>query len=135
MNISPIRVPDEGPEDSPILFVGEAPGAEEEKEGRPFIGYSGNILTNVLLRNGLSREAVRLGNLCHFRPPNNRFEALLGTPQLNEGLQELYDYIRRARPTLIVPLGNWPTFFLTGKCILKTQKGITTVSGILKWSG
>lgn len=135
MNISPIRVPDEGPEDARILIVGEAPGGEEEKEGRPFIGYSGNILTNVLLRNGLQREEVRLANLCHYRPPNNKFEALLGTNQLNEGIQELYAYIRSHRPTVIVPLGNWPTFFITGKCKLTTKKGVSSVSGILNWRG
>lgn len=135
MTISPIRVSDEGPIGAEVLFVGEAPGAEEEKEGRPFIGYSGNILTNVLLRNGFRREEVRLANLCHYRPPGNKFEALLDTPQLAEGVKELYAYIREHRPRLIVPLGNWPMFFITGRGKLSTKKGKSVVSGIMNYRG
>lgn len=133
--ISSVYVPDEGPEDAKILFVGEAPGAEEEKEGRPFIGESGNILTTVLLRNGIQREQVRLANLCHYRPPANKFETIFDTDQLKQGIQELYDYIRKHRPTVIVPLGNWPTFFLTGKCKLKKKKSTLEISGIMNQRG
>jgi|SRR5882724_6045961 len=133
--ISPIRVEDEGPLDAKILLVGEAPGGEEEKEGRPFIGESGNILTNVLLRNGLRREDVRLANLCHYRPQGNKFETLLDTPQLTEGIQELYAHIRLHRPQLIIPLGNWPNFFITGKGKLTKKKDKLSISGIMNWRG
>lgn len=133
--ISPIRVDDEGPIGAKILLVGEAPGGEEEKEGRPFIGESGNILTNVLLRNGLKREDVRLANLCHYRPQNNKFENLLDSPQLAEGIKELYSYIREHRPQLIIPLGNWPNFFITGKGKIKKSKGKLSLSGIMNWRG
>lgn len=116
-------ISDEGPENAPILFIGEAPGESEHEQGRPFIGMSGDILMSVLGRNGLSREEVRLSNLSHYRPYNNKFENLLHTDALQQGVRELYQYIKDHRPVVIVPLGSWPLSFLTGK------------KGIKKWRG
>lgn len=116
-------VPDEGPENARILFVGEAPGEQEYEQGRPFIGMSGDILMNVLARNGVSRDEVRLANLCHYRPFNNKFEKLLNSPVLSSGVKDLYAHIEAHRPTVIAALGSWPLSFLTGK------------KGIKKWRG
>jgi uracil-DNA glycosylase len=116
-------VPDEGPEDARILFVGEAPGEQEYEQLKPFIGPSGDILMNVLARNGVNRDEVRLANLSHHRPFQNKFEKLLGTSVLNEGIKSLYKHIEEHRPTVIVPLGTFPLMFLTGK------------KGIKKWRG
>lgn len=118
-----VYVPDEGPEDAKILLVGEAPGADEHEQRRPFIGRSGDLLTNVLERNGLSRAQVRLANLCHYRPYDNKFENLLGSVALKQGVEQLHAWIKEHRPVVIVPLGAWPLRFLTGK------------DGIMKWRG
>jgi uracil-DNA glycosylase family 4 len=106
-----------------ILFVGEAPGEQEYEQGRPFIGMSGDILVNVLSRNGLERSDVRLANLCHYRPFNNKFEKLIGSEVLRSGVKDLYAYIGEHKPTVIAALGSWPLAFLTGK------------KGIKKWRG
>jgi uracil-DNA glycosylase family 4 len=116
-------VPDEGPETARILFVGEAPGEQEYEQLKPFIGPSGDILLNVLARNGINRGEVRLANLSHRRPYNNKFEKLLGTEALKDGVRDLYQYIQDYRPTVIAALGSWPLAFLTGK------------KGIKKWRG
>jgi DNA polymerase len=116
-------VPDEGPEKARMLFVGEAPGEQEYEQGRPFIGMSGDILMNVLARNGIERNEVRLANLCHYRPFNNKFEKLIGSSVLTTGVKDLYAFIEEFRPTVIAALGSWPLAFLTGK------------KGIKKWRG
>jgi uracil-DNA glycosylase len=116
-------VPDEGPCDARILFVGEAPGEQEYEQLRPFIGPSGDILTNVLARNGIDRNEVRLANLAHHRPFNNKFDKLLNTEVFKDSLRNLYQHIQDYKPTVIAPLGSWPLAFLTGK------------KGIKKWRG
>lgn len=125
--IGDIYVPDEGPEDSPIIFVGEAPGESEEFDKRPFIGAAGNLLNTCLGRNGLAREEIRLANLCHFRPQYNKFETLLGTSVLQSGIEELQHYVKDKKPYVIVALGNWPLNILTGKG--------TGYKGISVWRG
>lgn len=122
--ISPVFVDDEGPLDSKIVFVGEAPGATEEAEGRPFIGESGNLLITCLGRNGVRREDVRLANLCHYRPPNNDFRALIGTSQFVDGITRLENYLKAHRPNVVVALGNWPLYLLTGRQSKKAGEGI-----------
>lgn len=122
-----IYVPDEGPASAKIVLVGEAPGETEEFERKPFVGVSGNLLTGVLGRNGLAREEIRLANLCKYRPQYNKFENVEGTPELQSGIQELTDYIRDNKPTVVVALGNAPLFYLTGKG--------TGRAGISAWRG
>lgn len=116
-------VPDVGPEDANILFVGEAPGEREHEDGEPFVGQSGELFMQALDTIGVSRSEVRLANLCHYRPYNNKFENLLGTQALEDGVKELFAYIERVKPNLVVPLGAWPLRYLTGK------------KGIKKWRG
>lgn len=116
-------VPYDGPDGARILLVGEAPGQNEYLEGKPFVGESGQLLINCLNRNGLSRSEVKLANLCKVRPNGNKFELLLQTDVLRQGLKELYAYIEAFRPTVIGALGAWPLMFLTGR------------KGIKKWRG
>lgn len=118
-----VYVPDIGPEDANILFVGEAPGETEQERGEPFVGDSGQLFMAVLDTLGISRNEVRLANLCHYRPFNNKFENLLGTEVLKKGVEELIEYIERTRPTLVVPLGAFPLKFLTGKTGIKKWRG------------
>lgn len=65
-------VPGEGPVDAEILFIGEAPGVNEDKQGRPFVGAAGNFLNELLGAAGLRREDVYICNVLKSRPPGNR---------------------------------------------------------------
>lgn len=65
-------VPGEGSPDAEIFFVGEAPGYHESQQGRPFVGRAGKLLDELLEENGLQREEVFIGNVLHWRPPDNR---------------------------------------------------------------
>lgn len=136
-NISPKFVPSEGSPESAIWFIGEAPGGDEESgtvnhpEPGPFIGESGSIiLTPCLMRNGLSRpDSVFITNLSHYRPKDNKFEYLIGSKELADGISEIQSLIVKHKPTVICTLGNWPMYFVTGK------RGKKPGSGILNWRG
>lgn len=107
-----IKVPDEGPLDSPIWFIGEAPGQTEEVQGKPFVGEAGLKLLEVLNRHGLQRNQVRLANLCKYRPFNNDFRNCLGTTELNESVRLLHEQIVAFKPHVIVALGSYPLQFI-----------------------
>ena len=97
-------VPGVGPSDASIMLIGEAPGAEEDAQGEPFVGKAGQALT-ILLRNaGIERSDVFITNTCKCRPPGNR------DPQPDEvrACREYLDgQIACIRPTLICTLGRW----------------------------
>lgn len=124
-----IFVPNEGPLDAQIAFVAEAPGADEEREGRLLIGASGNKWETCLGRNGIPRSSVFAANLFNHRPDGNKFEKLLGHPELYKSINALYDYFRAHKPTVLCTMGNWPTYFFTGK------RGKKPGTGILNWRG
>jgi uracil-DNA glycosylase len=65
-------VPGEGSPNAKLFFVGEAPGAKEDETGRPFVGRSGKLLTNMIEEIGLSRDDVFISSILKCRPPNNR---------------------------------------------------------------
>lgn len=119
----PTKVPYEGPAHTKILLVGEAPGEQEVTECRPFVGQSGELLMNVLGRIGLMRSDVRLANLCQYRPYGNKFELLLNSDVLVDGLSKLAQYIRNDPPHLIVALGRYPLKYLTGKDGIDAWRG------------
>lgn len=124
-----IYVPPIGNENAKIMLVGEAPGREEELSREPFVGRSGQLLTRYLERNGVRREDVFLSNLCRYRPKGNRFESVLGSQALEDGLNELAEEVERVNPNVIVALGGYPLYYLTG--MSKKAPG----SGITSWRG
>lgn len=128
------RVPYEGPDTYKLLVVGEAPGSEEVGQGRPFVGASGQLLTRYLERNLIQRDEVKLANLCGYQPEDNKFSHLLGSPQLEAGLEELEAEIRRANPIEILALGGWPMYYFTGMCGKEKNKAVPG-SGITKYRG
>lgn len=130
MTIGTRQVPNEGPKDARIYIVGEAPGADEVIDGRPFVGVSGQLLRNCLGRCGVSEATIRFANLCQYQPEGNKFASVLGSRQLAAGIEELASDIREFRPTVIAALGNWPLYTLTGR---RGKKGAG--SGIGKWRG
>lgn len=123
------RVDSHGPRDAKIMLVGEAPGADEEREGIPFIGMSGSLLNRYLERHGIFRNFdvnrfdVFATNLCKYRPYKNEFKHLVGSDELTEGVAELIADIEEIKPNVIIALGNNPLHVLTGE------------SGIMKWRG
>ncbi|MCI0557031.1 MAG: hypothetical protein MN733_00935, partial [Nitrososphaera sp.] len=130
MSIGTIRVPNEGPRDAKIYVCGEGPGADEVDARRPFVGVSGLKLRNCLGRNGIAEDSVRFCNLVQYRPPGNKFEAVLRTRELEAGVAELAADIGKFRPNVIAALGNWPLYYLTGR---RGKKAVGT--GIGKWRG
>jgi uracil-DNA glycosylase family 4 len=104
-----------------LMFVGEAPGAEEDRQGLPFVGRSGALLTKMLGEAGISREDVFIANTLKCRPPQNR------DPTANEietCQPWLFEQIRLIEPRVVATLGNFSTKLLTGD-----QTGITRVHG------
>lgn len=122
------RVGPTGPEDARIMIVGEAPGAQEEIQGKPFVGPAGGILREVALKAGVNPDQCWLTNVSKYRPPNNVLEAWVpkdGLPHENvlNGLEELREEIQQVKPNVIVACGNWPLRFLTGKYGITNWRG------------
>jgi uracil-DNA glycosylase family 4 len=110
-----------GHPEADLMFIGEAPGYHEDKQGEPFVGAAGQLLTQVLGEIGLRREDVYICNVLRCRPPGNRDplpdEIEACTPWLTRTL-ELVD------PTVIATLGNFATRFILGRPV-----GISRVRG------
>jgi len=123
-NIYSTPVPYEGPESYNIMCVGEAPGGVEVGQGRPFVGKTGDLLERYFLRkpNRIPRKDIMLANLSKYRPRGNNFRLLLDTEELEQGLVDLETEILKAKPNVIVALGNWPMWFLTGECGYDTKR-------------
>lgn len=100
-----------GDPDARLMFVGEAPGADEDAQGIPFVGRSGQLLTKMIEAMGLSRETVYIANVLKVRPPENR------TPTLDEAGKDgpfLLEQIRIIEPEIIVTLGKPAANLLLG---------------------
>jgi uracil-DNA glycosylase family 4 len=110
-----------GNADADLMFVGEAPGATEDQEGKPFVGRAGKLLDTMLEEIGLDRGRVFIANVLKCRPPGNR-------DPLPEEIAECEPYLMRQieliRPRVICTLGNFSTKLLTGSPV-----GITKVRG------
>jgi DNA polymerase len=104
-----------------LMFVGEAPGFHEDKQGIPFVGAAGKLLTKLLAGIGLEREEVYIANVIMCRPPGNR-NPLPEEIEACEG--HLWRQIELIQPKLVATLGNFATKLLTGK-----PDGITRVHG------
>jgi len=103
------------------MFVGEAPGKNEDLQGEPFVGRAGENLNGILSLAGLAREDIYIANVLKCRPPANRNpkpdEVLACSPFLREQIRSIW-------PDIIVTLGNPATHF-----VLKTEIGITKLRG------
>jgi len=112
----------DGPEDADVLFVGEAPGANEDEEGVPFVGRSGDVLDDELADAGLSRDAIRITNCVRCRPPENR------DPR-SEELANCRPYLEReidlVDPEVVVTLGKVPGEHLLGRDLAVTNEAGT----------
>jgi len=97
-------VPGEGPSDAKIMFIGEAPGYHEDRQGRPFVGASGRLLEELLNGVGIQRKDVFITNVVKCRPPGNRDPEPEEIAACRPYLEQQIDIIR---PKLIVTLGRF----------------------------
>ncbi len=104
-------VPGEGNPGPELLFVGEGPGAEEDAQGRPFVGPAGQLLTRMIEAMGLARSEVFIANVVKCRPPGNRTPA---PEEVARCLPFLHRQIAVLRPKVICSLGNTPLRALLG---------------------
>lgn len=104
-----------------LMFVGEGPGEHEDRQGEPFVGRAGKLLTQLIEGIGLTRDTVYIANVVKCRPPGNRdplpVEIASCAPWLDRQLELV-------APSVIVTLGNFAT-----KLLLETKEGITKLRG------
>jgi uracil-DNA glycosylase len=118
-----------GDADADVMFIGEAPGFHEDKQGEPFVGAAGQLLTRMLGEVlGVARQDVYIANVIKCRPPGNR------DPQEDEiesCTPWLVEQVSLIQPRVIVTLGNFATKF-----VLQTAQGITRMRGrTYPWHG
>lgn len=103
-------VPGDGPVDAKIMLVGEAPGANEDRTGRPFVGAAGQFLNELLQTAGLNRDEVYITNVVKHRPPGNRDP---NAAEIDACIPYLWRQIEIINPRLVVTLGRFAlqTFF------------------------
>lgn len=132
---------------APLVLIGEAPGADEVKQGRPFCGRAGRLLDQQLAAIGIDRNACLVANVFRFRPPDNKIDHFFASKRkaaaenltLDEGwgkfgsayvraeygreIAHLLQVLNDAKPRAIVALGRVPLWALTGK------EGLTALRG------
>lgn len=113
-------VPGEGPEDTKIMFVGEAPGRKEDLTGRPFVGRAGKLLTQLMEQVGIKRENVFITSVVKHRPPQNRKP---NKEEINACLPYLKKQIEIISPKKIVILGRTAFDEVIGLGELKDCRG------------
>lgn len=117
----------EGDDHAPLMVVGEAPGRLEDETGRPFVGQSGRLLTELLEQAGVQREQVYITSVLKSRPPNNRdplpAEVAACRPWLDLQLELV-------APKVVLTVGNFPT-----QALLGTKQGVTALRGSAHQSG
>ena len=138
-----------GNRDAKILIVGEAYGETERQENQPFVGASGQLLTEMLLEAGISPQKCLFTNCINAKPFGNDMRNFLWqndspSPWIKDtkpgerlmlGLHNLDTLIETIEPKLIITCGNWPTWWLTDKLETKTDKGYRIPFGIDTWRG
>jgi uracil-DNA glycosylase family 4 len=105
-----------------LMFVGEAPGAQEDLQGIPFVGRAGKLLDELLAENGLDRGDVFIANVLKSRPPANRDPE---PSEIEACKPYLYRQVELIEPTVICTLGNFATKLLT-----RSNTGISRVHGV-----
>lgn len=111
----------EGNPEASLMFIGEAPGSEEDLQGRPFVGEAGQLLTRLINKMGFKREEVYIANIVKCRPPLNR------DPEEDE-IESCFPFLKRQieiiSPEVIVSLGR-----ISARTLLKTKIPITRLRG------
>jgi len=110
-----------GSSSADLMFVGEAPGFHEDKQGIPFVGAAGKLLTKLLAGIGIERDEVYIANVLKCRPPGNRDPL---PDEIEACESHLFKQIELIQPKVVATLGNFATKLLSGK-----PAGITRVHG------
>jgi DNA polymerase len=122
-------VPGEGPVGAPLMFVGEAPGHVNDKEGRPFVGRGGAIFNSILGKVGIQRRDVFITNAVKCWPPGNRRPTI---EELRICDPYLKEQIALVRPILIIAMGTTAFVQLTGRTIkMREEHGVLDRSGAI----
>ena len=117
-----------GDPNADLMFIGEAPGFHEDKQGEPFVGAAGQLLNQLLAEIGIAREDVYINNTVNCRPPGNRDPL---PDELEACKPWLDERVALIDPAVVVTLGNWATRYILGK-----QVSISRVRGQrFPWSG
>ncbi len=114
----------DGDPTSPLMFIGEAPGEEEDRQGKPFVGASGQLFDRMLTAAGIARKDVYITNTLFWRPPGNR------TPtdaEIAACLPFVERHIALVKPKILILLGG-----VAAKTLLRVSEGITRIHG--KWT-
>ena len=114
-------VPGDGSWSAKVMFIGEAPGEQEDNQGRPFVGAAGKLLTELLQSIGLRREEVFITNTVKCRPPNNR-------PPRKDESAACWSFLERqlnlVHPRVVCPLGNSAI-----RSLLNSSESVTQLHG------
>ena len=120
-------VPGEGPLNADVLLIGEAPGMNEDKQGRPFVGQAGQFLEELLAAAGLTRQEVYICNVLKCRPPANRDPAPVEVTACRDYLDEQIDLVD---PLVIVTLGRFSMAkWFQGQTISRIHGTVKEVDG------
>ena len=104
-----------------LMFVGEGPGAEEDRQGEPFVGPAGQLLNKIIAAMGLQREEVYIANVVKCRPPNNRNP---GPDEMGECRGYLDNQVAAVAPEVIVALGS-----IAARALLGGEQGVGRLRG------
>lgn len=120
----------EGKLESKLWLIGEAPGKNEDLEGRPFVGGSGQVLNSMLQEVGIQRSECYIDNIIQYQPPNNNFgiyyadaERQLPNSKLLQAHERMRNLILQHQPNVVVAFGNEALYALTGKKAITKWRG------------
>ena len=123
----------EGNPDAKLVFMGEAPGRQEDLTGHPFVGEAGKLLTKLIASIGLRREEIYIANIIKCRPPGNRDPR---PDEVEQCIPWLLGQIDIIKPKVICCLGRWATWSLLGSERVNPQDAFSRVRGkIYEWEG
>jgi uracil-DNA glycosylase len=111
----------DGNPEADIMFVGEAPGADEDRQGKPFVGVSGQLLDRMLTAIGLDRESIYISNILPWRPPGNRKPS---PAEVMSCLPFIARHIELIKPKVLILVGG-----TSASNLLDTKEGITRLRG------
>ncbi|MEE9429774.1 MAG: uracil-DNA glycosylase [Melioribacteraceae bacterium] len=121
-----------GNSNADVMIIGEAPGADEDKQGKPFVGRAGKLLTDILKAINFERDEVFIANILKCRPPSNRNPL---PEEMNECTPYLYKQIEMIKPKVILCLGLVAAHYLIDdKLSLTKMRGNTyEIKGVKQW--
>ena len=114
----------DGNPDAPLMIIGEAPGEDEDRQGKPFVGRAGQLLDRMLAAIGLDRDSAYISNILPWRPPGNRTPS---TGEIATCLPYIHRHIALKNPRILIFAGG-----IAAKTLLDTTKGITKLRG--RWA-